>query len=374
MRWQGLVRIVVLGCALFIEPVYASAYSEFNAGVALHARNNALSIQHLSAALADPALSPSLRSVALLDRADAYLGQGDVQSALSDLSTSIALRPSYDALLKRAALLGALGRTDAALGDLAKANDVRPDLVTARIARASIFLDHDRLDDAINEETSLIAAAPRDPTLFSLRSAIYRRQGRMTLALADADYAIEVAPDIPNGYYARVLVLETSGRLDEALTAVELELKQFPGRLTATLKRGVILWELNRFADAERAFADAAILAPSNGYVALWRAIVKLSEGGDIEPAIFEKTDAGLWPGPIVDFFRGTRGADAVLRDTGTDVLKRRAQLCEAAFYMAQWHLLHGEPVKAKPLLKRAVQDCPYDFNERAVLVRQAGG
>src|ERR1700710_1170612 len=101
------------------DPASASAYTDFNTGVALRAREPALAIKYLSSALADSALLPSLRPVALFDRAGAYERPGQFDLAWADYAASAALTPSFDTLLQRGSLLYHLGRIEPALADIA---------------------------------------------------------------------------------------------------------------------------------------------------------------------------------------------------------------------------------------------------------------
>jgi tetratricopeptide (TPR) repeat protein len=369
-RAIGAIWFVV---TLLVGPANASAYSDFNAGVALRVRDDNAAIQHLTSALADPTLLPSLRPVALLDRALCYARLKQYDASLADLDASLKLRPNYDAYLERTRVNFVLGHEDAALNNLDSAVALRPDLLVARVVRANMLLQRDRFDDALTDENALIAQAPRDPTLYSLRSAIYRRQGKLDAALADADYAIKIAPSVANGYYARVSALEASGRLDEAVAASNLELERFPNSIYATLKKGMILWEMKKFDEAEGAFTDAAKMNATNGYAALWRLIAHRSShpGDDLDVAIFAKVDMVAWPGPLIGLFRGTESLTTATQAASADASKKRGQLCELNFYAAQWHLLNGRPDAAKPLLQSAVRDCPYDFVERAAALVQ---
>jgi hypothetical protein len=37
------------------------------------------------------------------------------------------------------------------------------------------------------------------------------------------------------------------------------------------------------------------------------------------------------------------------------------SQNCEAFFYSAEWRLIHGDAAGAKPMLQKAVSQCPKD-------------
>jgi hypothetical protein len=46
-------------------------------------------------------------------------------------------------------------------------------------------------------------------------------------------------------------------------------------------------------------------------------------------------------------------------------------ELCEAQFYLGQWHLLRHERADSIEALRKAVEMCPKDFNEFAGAVAE---
>ncbi len=352
----------------------ASGYSDFNAGIALRGRDDALAVARFTAALADPNLPANLHAVALYDRADAYARLGKTDLALADYSASLALQPSYDAYIDRAKLNFLAGTIEPALKDLSDAASLRPDLLEARVLRVALLVENDRFAEALADEATLIQMEPNEPGLYVLRSAAYRRTGDYDAARKDADMAIALKPSDPAGYFAKASAFEAQGRLDDALAAIGIALQKSRRNLFAQMQKGILLWEQKKFEDAEQAFIDAQGLAPDFGYAQLWRTIAHRAahpEESDPPPAA-GKLDMAVWPAPLAALYDGAatpaQVAAAAAAATPAD---RRLHLCEADFYVAQWHLMNGRPAAGRKGLDKAVHDCPYDAVERAAAIAQ---
>jgi lipoprotein NlpI len=69
------------------------------------------------------------------------------------------------------------------------------------------------------------------------------------------------------------------------------------------------------------------------------------------------------WPYPILLLLQGDRSPESIMRAATRDDDKGR--LCEADFYLAEWHLVSRNPETAKPLLQDATNICPRDYVER---------
>src|SRR5436190_5601828 len=68
---------------------------------------------------------------------------------------------------------------------------------------------------------------------------------------------------------------------------------------------------------------------------------------------------------PVIDFLLGNSDPDALLKAAEhTDAKIRRGQVCEAEFYIGEWHLLNLRLKEAGDLLSRAEKSCPKAFVE----------
>jgi lipoprotein NlpI len=70
--------------------------------------------------------------------------------------------------------------------------------------------------------------------------------------------------------------------------------------------------------------------------------------------------DNEKWPAPVIHFLTGRIDSTALLRAAeNPDRETRRARICEAEFYIGEWHLLGDRPREARALFKEAEQNCP---------------
>lgn len=70
------------------------------------------------------------------------------------------------------------------------------------------------------------------------------------------------------------------------------------------------------------------------------------------------------WPAPVISFFL-VGGPDALLAVANkSHPLDRSAQVCEANFYIAEWHLTRREEQQARTHFTAAIENCPRDFQE----------
>ena len=351
----------------------ASAYSEFNAGIATQVRNDALAVQHFSAALADPQLLANLRPVALLNRATAYQRQGKLDLALADYSASLALRPTFDAYIRRSVIYRLMSQPEPAFADVTAAIAVRPDLAVGYQLRSFFYSEQGRIDEAIGDLTTALAASPDDAAIFEARSNYYLYKGEYAAAMSDADKAIALSAGAPTSLLTKVAVYEAQGQFATALDALERVLGKSPHVLLWVMKKGILQWEDHKYDAALATFAQATQIAPSGAYPFLWLSLVRadahLADTDAPDRAL--KVDVKKWPGPLVQLYLGQSQPETIMAVAGGNVMLRKGQLCEANFYIAQWQRAHGNLADATARLRAAVADCPPNFVERPAAANQ---
>ena len=111
-------------------------------------------------------------------------------------------------------------------------------------------------------------------------------------------------------------------------------------------------------------------LDANQSYAIIWRYLAQ-SRSGKPELAKSEfaaklgPLDKARWPAPVIDFLLGKSDPDALLRAAEhPDAETRRGQVCEAEFYVGEWHLLNLRLKEASDLLSRAEKNCPKTFIE----------
>lgn len=125
-------------------------------------------------------------------------------------------------------------------------------------------------------------------------------------------------------------------------------------------------WKFGFYEGAQLAAAKAFSLsnkyAGNVSYVLLWQALAA-HRAGKFDQAAIVAEMAELknrqWPVPILDLYIGKRTPADVFDEAGTWLRAREdVQVCQADFYVAEWHLGRGDTAAATPLLQAAVKRC----------------
>jgi lipoprotein NlpI len=131
--------------------------------------------------------------------------------------------------------------------------------------------------------------------------------------------------------------------------------------------RAALSFYQGRFGDAETDLAQAADVLRSDPYVALWRYLAQ-ARAGHAEAAARDLAAAGAgsaWPAAVIELYLGRADPGSVLKAAQNDDARVQAdQQCEAAFYVGEWHLLHGENPHALRLFEDALRNCRKSFSE----------
>lgn len=130
-------------------------------------------------------------------------------------------------------------------------------------ARFLIFIASNKLVDALNTITALIAERPI-PAYFFQRSKIYVLQRKLKLALKDLDTAIESAPTDAVLYYHRGLLKQRMNDIPGALFDFDSAVNFAPDNSTYYFKRGVLYEDLGRFKNALDDFKKSVQINPTN--------------------------------------------------------------------------------------------------------------
>ena len=123
----------------------------------------------------------------------------------------------------------------------------------------------------------------------------------------------------------------------------------------------------------QKAVADLAKSASLKvwAYNALWLSLARMKAGvadtGNFSLAMNAMMlNMNQWPGSVVQFLMG-QGSPADVNASATmgDPAKLVERVCDADFYVGEYHLAHGKAADAKPLLQRASEKCPFASFER---------
>jgi len=133
----------------------------------------------------------------------AHRSQRDIDAAIRDFSTSIKLRPTQDAYLRRGEMYFEKGAYTVAENDFTEAINMNPTAEAYRL-RGLTYLVLGKLDMAQADGTEIIKIAPNTSESYNIRMEAYAQQGEIKLAREDARRALDL--DRKNKIAAELLV------------------------------------------------------------------------------------------------------------------------------------------------------------------------
>lgn len=367
--WLRFLAPTLLGLSVLAgaAPAHATAFSDFNSGIA--ARNSGQcdqAITYFSSALAAPDLLATLRPVAYFGRGTCYERVRRFSNALSDFDSAIGLDPDYyDAHLERGKCLAFLRRYEQAELDFKELIRIRSDLSSGYAVLGTLYDAEKKYDAAIAQYSALIRMGTDDYLAYSMRTRTDVAKGDLDAALADADKVVTLRPESAIVHSLRAMVYAERHNYSAALGDIDDALRIDPTDKDEVREKGVLLWKMNRFADASSTLAG---LDPSDGYNVLWLSLARAAGGVADTDLAQRATRVNLkqWPGPLVSLYLGQSSPEAVQQAVEADGPDNRERdECEAPFYMAEWQLQQRNREAARVLLQRAVAVCPSDYIER---------
>lgn len=178
--------------------------------------------------------------------------------------------PALDAALRRAAVLGRMGRVDVARGQLSSLREQLPQLAARfYLAEGELLLDAKRPAEAVTLYGEALQRHPQDPDLLYARSLAHERSGNIASAETDLRAILDAEADNARALNALGYMLTVhTRRFDEAQDLIQRALALEPDDAAILDSMG---WLHFRRGDARRAldylqrahtkFADAEISA-----------------------------------------------------------------------------------------------------------------
>ena len=283
----------------------------------------------LSACSTPSKISDYLQARALSNEAQSLIDEGRYEEALAKLDQVIAFGSIDDVdYSRRAAAHGGMANYQAAIADLDKALELRPQ----------------------NWRTQL------------LRGVFKQRLGQYESAIADLEGVERLSPEsvVPARRTAYLKLL--AGQFDEAAVRYQ-RLREVPGQSnTADLGQGMAMYLSGQWREASEAFARALKEAPDDTLAALWYVKAGMRAGLYVDRAL------------LASALGGTEGAmtKALLADSEDvpDVdpssLRSRAARCERALFLGAMRLIKSNGVGAREQFLAAQRECPRDSIEAA--------
>lgn len=290
-----------------------------------------------------------------LGRGIVYRLKGDYEKAIADFNLSIEYNSDYPGTyFERGIAYRAEGNQALALSDLAKAIELKPEMAEAYHMRA--LIERDRGD---------FSAASAD-----LDSAIARRGDkadwyidRARISILELNRPKQAADDFAVALRSALNYRDIIGLLDsESKTSPAMMDYQHPFDPDGYY---LLLW--THFARLRAEQDDSKELAEQVKELALpiWKKLHMQKMGQNVDDEAQAKSLAP-WPGAIVRMFFGKLSPDAIraLAEEEADAVKRRRRVCDANFYVAEYHLQKGTNEPARLLLRAAANDCPAGLPE----------
>jgi len=199
-------------------------------------------------------------------------------------------RPNPQELLARGTRQAMAGAYARAIKTLSKALNQDPNLAEAYLHRGIAYLEMNRVEEALEDLDRAVALMPQEPLAYYNRALAWMARQDWHRAEADLARAVALAPEDgeawnllaivraqagkveealeameramalghPAGWRNRAILLEKAGRAEEALAAWEAYAGQGKAEAVyARARRGLLLWQMGREAEAREALAWA---------------------------------------------------------------------------------------------------------------------
>jgi tetratricopeptide (TPR) repeat protein len=166
--------------------------------------------------------SAKIRALAHVSRGLAYLGQNDLDSAITNFTDAIRLDPkNANAYDNRGQAFTGKGDYDHAIADFDQAVNLDPSDASALNRRGIAWGGKGEVDRAIADFSRAIAVAPRFAGPFFNRALTRQGQGLLDLALADLAEALRLEPSLARAHSARAEIFMAKHDPDAAIAELD---------------------------------------------------------------------------------------------------------------------------------------------------------
>jgi lipoprotein NlpI len=212
-----------------------------------------------------------------------------------------------------------------------------------------------------------IVLASGDGPLLRARGVTYSAKGDLDRAIADFDDAIRLNPKDKEAVSNRGNAYRTKGDFGRAIVDYDQLVQLDAKNARAYFHRARFYWQIGSLTKSLTDLDQAIQLNPKDAYPVVWHEIVaKRSDQPSQLSEAAKQLDATKWPAPIVNLFLGTVTPEQVLSAADDpNPAKKKAQVCEANFYIAERALQSGSRDEALKLFDQAAADCPKTFIEK---------
>ena len=208
-----------------------------------------------------------------------------VIAAVQPAATENIIPQSAGSYMDRGMMFLGRGDFDIAILDLTEAIRRSPDLAGAYFWRAWAHKERGAFEFAIADFTQVIRINPNDSSAFNNRGFAFARMGDDESAMADYIQAIRIDPNNAAAYNNRGMVHINRGELIQALADFDQAIRLNPFNSMSFLNRGWVHYERGEFDRALYDFSRAIRLDPSISAPYSWRGTIHYNRG-DLNRAI----------------------------------------------------------------------------------------
>jgi PQQ-dependent catabolism-associated CXXCW motif protein len=234
-----------------------------------------------------------------------------------------------------------------------------------------ISVAYDRVP-AVAIRTGMLKASREARDMIWPNADYYHRRGVYYIdtkqydgAIGEFTRAINLSPTRADAYYQRGKAYVSKQAFAEARSDFDKAIALSPSETDYLANRGFVNFYVGDFKQAAADFQSAGGTHP---YIMLFRYLAR-ARLGDATAAMQLEAEAAsrttkVWPYPVIELFTGKISLEATM-----EAAKTRNQVCEAHFYIGEWHLLRGETTAAVNHLSTAGSTCPSHYEERIAAV-----
>jgi tetratricopeptide (TPR) repeat protein len=364
--------------AWFGKKDYDKAIVDYTKAVSLDPKNDAayygLGISWSKKGDYDKAITDYSRAISVNSRNEqAYSGRGaacyrkgDYNKAIADYTQALSIDPMDDEVYVGRGLAWARkGDYDKAIADYTNAISLNPADIYGYYNRGNAWYRRGDYDKAIADYTEVINRRPTMAYAYYVRAISWYRKGDDDKALADYSNAIRFNPKSAEAYGGRGNIWQVKGDYDKAIADDTKAIGLNPKDAWPYRGRGIARFDSGEFLHAVSDLSKAQLLKPDT-YIAIWLylAQVRGRVDGKTELGLTAKNmDKKKWPAAVVELYLGKADPATVISQAADpDPKKDRGHICEADFFLGEWHLLRNEKQVARKLLTKARNECPRHY------------
>ena len=222
---------------------------------------------------------------AYVNRGAAYESMGNLDLALQDFNTALALEPKSEAYNNRANVYFRKRDYQRAIQDYSKALELERGNVGAFIYRGHAFKNMELYDHAIQDYSEALVLDPGNADAYTSIGSIHSLRGDHNNAIRSYDQALKLDSCDPYTYLSRGTALNAKGDLDSAEKDFGKTLKLDPESAYAYVARGLVFIKKGEFGRALQDLNQALQLNPEYAFAQAVRGSLYL-ENGDLDRAI----------------------------------------------------------------------------------------